>query len=59
MVPEEPLLKIERTPEVSVVISPPFKPVKYTPSAATDSFVYGLEVLTAVTVKSKVRSFVL
>jgi hypothetical protein len=59
MVPEEPLLKIERTPDLSGVISPPSEPVKYAPSLATNSFVYGLEVLTAVTIKSKVRSSVL
>lgn len=54
MVSEEPVLKIERTPHLSGMISTPSKPVKYTPSLATNGFVYGLEVLTAVTVKSKV-----
>ena len=58
MVPEELLLN-ERIPDLSGVISSPSEPVKYTPSLATNSFVYGLEVLTAVTVKIKVRSSVL
>jgi len=54
MATEEPVLKIERTPDLSGMISRPSKPVKCTPSLATNNFVYGLEVLTAVTVKSKV-----
>jgi hypothetical protein len=54
MVTEEPVLEIERTPDLNGMISPPSKPVQYTPSLATNSFVCGLEVLTAVNVKSKV-----
>jgi hypothetical protein len=54
MVPEEPVLKMERTPDLNGMISPPSKPVKYNPSLATNSFLYGLQVLSAVVVKSRV-----